>query len=230
MRKLIYTPFGEKFNWNRWDGYDFEYDEKGRLTKYTHVLSSNYYSLTYSGNNVILRDSDPDYDTSGYKLTFQLNKQGYAISAISGHAGSESGTTKFTYSPEGYLISAEGKVYKETFIWKNGNLIESKRYDLEDKDVLIFTYTYDSNKPNPYGIMIANFQGYYKGNEVFYAGIFGKATKNLLSSYTKTYTAAPGSSDNDYTMHSDKGCSYTLELPKEEDDTSNYTFPLYYIE
>lgn len=173
-----------------------EYDDKGRLTKYSNYHNGEveyYTTVKYSGNTVTLTEN---YSEGGkYTVVATLGENGYAKTAVSKETYTEGedtynyeSTSQFTYNSDGYLIKTV-ESDKETsdnpdhedetstsiteFTYSNGNLVSSvTTYGDGNSYALTFEYYTDKDYSPVLDIEDLRF-------------LFGKASKNLVKKKTE---------------------------------------------
>lgn len=207
------------------------YDDKGRCveaTAYNEKTLIDYEKGIITQGNI----SSMHLDGVEYRVTF--NGAGYITSISTNQNESEDGYTytvsensSFSYDGSGHLTEITTK-YKEAaygngesysssensntiITWKNGQLASytCKGEDMEDgeksyyESVINFTAGSTDNKYNQW--TTAEEDGIMETEGLGYAGLFGKGSSKLISSYTETYK--------------DDG-------EREHNDTYNFTFQL----
>ena len=106
-------------------GYEFEYDEQGRVSKavYSDEDYSDRTTVEYNGNSIIATNSD------GHKDVCTLNSKGQIENSVCTSYGYTS-TYQYTYDGNGYLTNIyrveEDDDYR--FTWENGNLVKAEMY------------------------------------------------------------------------------------------------------
>ena len=180
------------------DGATFVKDAQGRVTSIkegTETVSFNYTPVSRATNyDMTMTITDTDF--KDYKTVYfiQLNEMGfikYALEVNSDEDGEDpdTDTWEFKYNSDGQMIymarsENEDDIY---MTYKNGDLVEIKDVDRNDKSTSTNTISYTSDKVKT---AIAN-----KGNVMlfkdifdldmddmdvaYYAGLLGRATKNL---------------------------------------------------
>ncbi len=187
--------FKDAYDWNfKYDGNNL--DEA--YAKYTGgVLSQDAsrffeYELKYGANNVKVK-------TSGEDVALNVTSEGLLTKA-------KSGNTTFEYHyADGCLIAWKSTFHNTGFNgsvtkgesavlkWENGNITKITYVPNTDAEHKIYTYdiTYYDEYLNNNGVMLevdSKVMG-CKGAEFFYyAGLLGKATKNLVSKVVVTYS------------------------------------------
>ena len=185
----------------------FNYTD-GKLTSGT--LSNPNGTFTISHNPLTIKvemqygDSGDESSVETY-TNIKVNDKGFATSATYQSTDVYDGETKKTngqgtmaYDADGHItekqVNSTGPGYTEnykiTYTWNNGNLlsvqVEDRYSDNEESGVLttIYKYTYGEGQPNP-GIY---FDGmwYMTYDFMWYAGLFGKTTKDIPTSVKYT--------------------------------------------
>jgi len=178
--------------WDKWSGYEFEYDDNQLTTVYSYSEGEKgndgkIYKLYYEEKRVRITYLNMEY-------IFELDDTGYAQSLAS-HNTSEGNqierNTQFSYS-NGYLSSINKKSKQEVtyrYNWENGNIIS---YTVAN---LTIRYTY-SSEVNEAGVLACSSPWSYNsplsffGSEepaitiAYYAGILGMPIKNMQNSYS----------------------------------------------
>ncbi len=162
----------------------------GKLSHYTAKYDNktgyeNNQTITYSGNTVVLKGL---FDGSDCVQTYTLNNSGLATSCkiVNKNSGSEKDYI-FQYS-DGYLIGMSfaysSKDYNSSeiyiFNYSNGNMTKLTHKDNYETRTYSFTYYNDLNKGNIMNEFMSD--DLFAHRAAFYAGILGKATKNLPKS------------------------------------------------
>lgn len=149
-------------------------------------------------------DSGDESSVETY-TNIKVNDKGFATSATyqstdvyDGETEKTNGQATMAYDADGHItekqVNSTGPGYTEnykiTYTWNNGNLlsvqVEDRYSDNEESGVLttIYKYTYGEGQPNP-GIY---FDGmwYMTYDFMWYAGLFGKTTKDIPTSVKYT--------------------------------------------
>jgi len=160
----------------------------GKLSKYTAKYNSNTgyennQTIIYKENTVLLKGL---FDGNDCEQTYTLNSDGLAISCkLVDNDENWVGNYTFQYS-DGYLTHIsyldDDPDYNMiwTFTYSNGNMTKATWRDKWDNDSYTFTYTNNLNKANILNEFIGDDMFVHRA--AFYAGILGKATKNLPKS------------------------------------------------
>ena len=185
----------------------FNYTD-GKLTSGT--LSNPNGTFTISHNPLTIKvemqygDSGDESSVETY-TNIKVNDKGFATSATyqstdvyDGETEKTNGQATMAYDADGHItekqVNSTGPGYTEnykiTYTWNNGNLlsvqVEDRYSDNEESGVLttIYKYTYGEGQPNP-GIY---FDGmwYMTYDFMWYAGLFGKTTKDIPTSVKYT--------------------------------------------
>ena len=185
----------------------FNYTD-GKLTSGT--LSNPDGTFTISHNPLTIKvemqygDSGDESSVETY-TNIKVNDKGFATSATyqstdvyDGETEKTNGQATMAYDADGHItekqVNSTGPGYTEnykiTYTWNNGNLlsvqVEDRYSDNEESGVLttIYKYTYGEGQPNP-GIY---FDGmwYMTYDFMWYAGLFGKTTKDIPTSVKYT--------------------------------------------
>ncbi len=185
----------------------FNYTD-GKLTSGT--LSNPNGTFTISHNPLTIKvemqygDSGDESSVETY-TNIKVNDKGFAKSATyqstdvyDGETEKTNGQATMAYDADGHItekqVNSTGPGYTEnykiTYTWNNGNLlsvqVEDRYSDNEESGVLttIYKYTYGEGQPNP-GIY---FDGmwYMTYDFMWYAGLFGKTTKDIPTSVKYT--------------------------------------------
>ena len=185
----------------------FNYTD-GKLTSGT--LSNPNVTFTISHNPLTIK-VEMQYGASGDESSVEaytnikVNDKGFATSATyhstdvyDGETEKTNGQATMAYDADGHItekqVNSTGPGYTEnykiTYTWNNGNLlsvqVEDRYSDNEESGVLttIYKYTYGEGQPNP-GIY---FDGmwYMTYDFMWYAGLFGKTTKDIPTSVKYT--------------------------------------------
>ena len=164
----------------------YSYDQNGLLTKVTwenkvedKVVVENEFTFTYTANTVkIICENE-----SGGKGEdiFKLNKNGFAESGISTYTNdgeTEKYEYYFKYTNDGYLSEVKS-------VSDNGTDIQNFKY----KDGNLTSWSEDGNyddcavgsRENKGGLLPFGFFEVDALQDIYYAGLLGKATKNLLT-------------------------------------------------
>ena len=185
----------------------FNYTD-GKLTSGT--LSNPDGTFTISHNPLTIKvemqygDSGDESSVETY-TNIKVNDKGFATSATYQSTDVYDGETEKTNGQATMANAADGHItekqvnstgpgytenYKISYTWNNGNLlsvqVEDRYSDNEESGVLttIYKYTYGEGQPNP-GIY---FDGmwYMTYDFMWYAGLFGKTTKDIPTSVKYT--------------------------------------------
>jgi hypothetical protein len=170
------------------------YDNSGRQV--TRTGDRRRYDFIYSADSVLKNYFEFSSGSSG-TISYVLNSEGLAVSAIDRNDGGIIVHYTYSYDAQGYLIKEtsfdEGGFFTDTTIntWLEGNLLSSfhSRYN-QNPGLLLSentTYTYYADKANSIGD---------ENQGIFF---LGKSSKNLLKAsnsgsgefiYTYTYDAS----------------------------------------
>ncbi len=160
----------------------FFYDSSARCIKQA-ASDGSYVSYVYSSGLVTRYHFNAGQTIASDTTIYTLNSQGYV---------SSDGTDSYTYDSAGYQTSRTlqpGGIGPLNFtdVWRNENL-DSLHYETQPTG-FFWAYTYFTDKINTIGNDNAGF------------GIWGKSSKNLLSS--SVYKFAGSISTNDFTYEFD---------------------------
>ena len=191
-------------------GYDNSYFryENGRL-------ASGYSDgdpFTISQNPPAIRisyESDNESYVENY-TDIRLNASGYATFAnysatdtYEGETEHYSGTANMQYDQDGHITQKsvsirEGNFFEDSYTisytWQNGNLTRIRidetyrEYDETERYVEIYEYTYAAPTENPNSGIYLYDMWYATYDFMWYAGLFGKTTRNIPVGMTYTYT------------------------------------------
>lgn len=188
-----------------WNNTVFNYTE-GRLTSGT--MTNGKFAISHNPLAIkVEREYGGNGDESSVETytDIKVNDKGFATSATYQSTdvyGDEiektNGLATMAYDTDGHItekqVNSTGAGYTEnykiTYTWKNGNLIsvqvEDRYSDNGESGILttIYKYTYGEGQPNP-GIY---FDGmwYMTYDFMWYAGLFGKPTKDIPTSVKYT--------------------------------------------
>lgn len=199
------------------EGATFTTNDKGQVTKI--VDGSTTVSFEYGSFDpakpskahnftVLMKEREAGYPDEGSDIYMELNKQGFVTYAYQVYLDGDDDPEEwwFEYNADGQLTRLKrtegGDEYKATYT--NGD-ITSVSYDEEDGDHSDFTFTYTNATfatpiANKGCIMLFDQEFEIDMDEMgvaYYAGLLGKATKNLPLGYKET--AKQGSSTYTYT-------------------------------
>lgn len=159
-------------------------EQKGDASQSTGEKTD--YSLTYTPSNVTV-------STSGKAITLNVKSNGLLESLTCGNE-----TCEYIYSDNKLIrweskFTLDGKTDSQEryatgdIIWENGNIKTIKYVPFSEADHKFYTYeiTYSENENNDNGIfpeLIAEAMGVNGVEFLYYAGMMGKATTNLVKS------------------------------------------------
>lgn len=181
-------------------GATFTTNEKGQLTKIvdgTNSITFAYGTFTPSkarNFTVLMRERDSEYPTDGSDIYMEINKQGFVSYAYQVFLDGDTDEWWFEYNNDGQLTrlkrTESGDDFKITYA--NGD-IASVALDEEDGDHRVYTINYTNAE---YKNIVANkgcimlFDSFFQIDmdemaTAYFAGLLGKATKNLPMGYTE---------------------------------------------
>ena len=143
-------------DFEKYDKYKFEYDERNRITKMFYYYLDYTYTFTYAGDDlvqVLFSDNSGGVETYEYTKSENIITQKYAYSGSIYIPGFTT-TSTIELDSDGLPITREeernGNTYVETYYYQNGNLtkkaitVTSPVYGLMDSDS--YYYWYDNEK------------------------------------------------------------------------------------
>lgn len=194
-----------------YDGATFTTNDKGQLTKIVEgstTTTFEYGSFTPSraehNYTVLMKERDSYSANDGWDMYMQLNKYGFVEYAYQVYVDPDMETDEwwFEYNADGQLTRLKrtegGDDFTLTYV--NGDITKVNQKD-EDGDGSEYTISYTNSEystvvPNKGGIML--FDDFFQVdmdemNAAYFAGMLGKATKNLPMGYVEkdgadTYT------------------------------------------
>lgn len=181
---------------------------------------------------VLMTYKDTQYPQDNYQVYMQLNKQGFVDYALQVYSDGDQDEWWFGYNSDGqlnYLKRTEGgDVYNVTYT--NGDITSVSMTD-EDGDKGTTTISYTDAKhtapvANKGGIMLFDYTfniDIDKMAKAYYAGLLGKATKNLPMGYSEKWAGDTEAYVCNFvwTLNSD---NLPTEVQEEDDDYSGFTF------
>lgn len=200
------------------DGATFTTNEKGQLTKIVDGTSSitfEYGTFTPSRatNNfsVLMKERDSSYPDEGSDIYMKINKQGFVSYAYQVYLdGDEADEWWFEYNKDGQLTRLKRTESGDDFkiIYTNGD-ITKVTHDEKDGDHREYTIKYTNTE---YKNVVANkgslmlFDDFFEVDmdemgEAYFAGLLGKATKNLPMGYSETGKEGSSSYTYNETYH-----------------------------
>ena len=197
---------------------ELSYDKQHRLIRYKETNtdeqgnpSEEILSYEYGDGIVTITSStDPEY-----LITVHLNKAGYAVRV----EDALDGNSEYTYDEENRLIRYKEGDEQEEYIWKNGNMVESRYMDSEGyHSTTRYTYYNTENKEN-IDIVTERMGGL---PELEFAGLLGIQCKNLVHTETSDYDAAY--KDNykwEYDLNADGYVTKAVALQPDETGTDD---------
>ena len=197
---------------------ELSYDKQHRLIRYKETNtdeqgnpSEEIISYKY-GDGIVTITSSTD---PVYLITVYLNDAGYAVRI----EDALDGNSEYTYDEENRLIRDKGEDEQEEYIWKNGNMVESRYTDSEGyHSTTRYTYYDIENKEN-LDIVTDRMGGL---PELEFAGLLGIQSKNLVHTETSDYDAAY--KDNyewEYDLNADGYVTEAIALRPDETGTDN---------
>ncbi len=143
---------------------NIEYDDKGRIVKVSGTIAGSYFFYRYETNRVVkgyyIGSSKTSIDQEEYILNEKSQRTELRTINSTTSSSSKNREYNFTYDADGHLLNSEsemtnssGVITEKTRserIWKDGNLIRWRRYDLLKGNALTTdrTYEYDLTKTN----------------------------------------------------------------------------------
>ena len=219
----------------------FTYDDQNRITKIENIYNdynSEDVEETYSreflyeyGEGVIhvktvYSSSDNIFKDEPEEYTAYLNKAGY-VTRIAWEDGSE---VTYTYDDENHLILVKADGAQETYVWENGNIVETcttyPAYPNEEPYVI--RYAYYGEHPNK-----ENFELYYYffawDDELGIAGRTGVLNRNLLKQ-VRSQGSQAGKDDCDITYEFDDEGFVTKFSDRYSETSTPHVYTVTYIE
>ena len=159
------------------------------------------YEVSYSDNQVIVTYPLSSGGTRQYTIT--IGNNGFAEHVDWG--GGE--TTTYEYDSEGHVtrFNEPEDYYIGTLTWQDGNMIKPSDNDAGTHTTRTITYSQISNVAGIYvHASIGGDVGDYYDDMLYYLGLLGKGTANLVQSYsyinTSTYSPSSSASENSWTL------------------------------
>lgn len=183
------------------NGAQIKTNDKGQVTEFKD--GNNVISFRYDGtftpsraNNftVLMEIRDTEDPTDGSDIYLEINKQGFISYAYQIYLDTEEGTDEwwFGYNNDGQLNYMKRSDYDDThdITYSDGNISKVVQKE-EDGDRREYTVTYTNNtyktaQVNKGCVMVFDAFGIdmHEMAIAYYAGLLGKATKNLPMGYT----------------------------------------------
>ena len=202
----LLSSFGEENNSNWY----FTYNSDGFVTKIKRETFFNNqleavreYEVSYSDKQVTInRTRSGSERVRQYTITIGVN--GFAESCTVGYLDSSNRDVfHYEYDSDGHVTKVtveDDKPYGGIFTWQNGNIIEEKDFAHMDRP---YNYTYtDIN--NVAGIQIQAQMGGDMDDlylpELFYMGLLGKSTANLVKSFSYSDGSYTKTGENVWTL------------------------------
>jgi YD repeat-containing protein len=177
-------------------GMDMTYNADGLLTEIKSAdakVTFEYHGVTRAVNQehyVKMTVADQEYKDEIYVFNMELNEQGFVKHCDEIEPDGDAETWDFTYTAEGNLTSmkrSEGGNETTTITYKDGNVTKTSTVSEDDDDNYEYTISYTSDKvskaiENKGCIMLFDQTLGVDMDEMeyaYYAGLLGKATKNL---------------------------------------------------
>lgn len=183
-------------------GATFTTNNKGQLTKIVDGstnITFEYGSFTPTrarNFTVLMKERDSDYPNEGSDIYMEINKQGFVSYAYQVYLGADNDTDEwwFEYNNDGQLThfkrSESGEDFKITYT--NGDITKVNLTE-DDGDYREYTIAYTNTQ---YKTAVANkgcvmlFDDFFQIDMdemgvVYFAGLLGKATKNLPMGYSE---------------------------------------------
>lgn len=205
-------------------------------------MSNLYYKITFeyqtklkSANDtksVLMTVNDLEDPENSYTAVFEIGENGFASKALETYVDKTTDTWEFKYNNDGqlnYMKRSEGDNEITTITYTDGNITEVKM-ESDDKSEGSFSASIAyTSKAHPKGIenkgciMLFDITFGIDMDEMesaYYAGLLGRATKNLPLTMTQTYTYSdePSSSNIynfDWTLNA-KGYPVKVNFEDEE--------------
>ena len=201
----LLSSFGEENNSNWY----LTYNSDGFVTKIKRESFFNNqleavreYEVSYSDKQVTInRTRSGSERIRQYVITIGVN--GFAESCTMGYLDSDNKDVyKFEYDTEGHLLKATDEDDKPgggIFTWQNGNIISQTAIG-DSEGSCSYTYTDISNVA---GLQITAYIGSMDDlylPELFYMGLLGKSTANLVKSYSYSDGSYTRTGENVWTL------------------------------
>ena len=206
------------------DTYTIIYDEHNRPVQVKN--NYGYTSVNYTDGTL--------YDENGESGKATFTREGYIKSVSSNWSNSYSLTFSCTYDSERHLTKYDYKqsgeeeleIWRMTYVWKNGNLVQSTAYDkyvendIDDEEWYDVTVEY-FDKENKYRQLSAGFIDAIEiDDDAAYAGLFGigpeKLPKKVVWDDGETYTF-------EYILNADGSIRQETVTYNDDYDGYNYT-------
>jgi len=201
------------------DGATFTTNEKGQLTKIVDGTSSitfEYGTFTpsrASNFTVLMKERDSEYPNEGSDIYMEINKQGFVSYAYQVYLDNREGEADewwFEYNNDGQLTRLKRSEGGDDFkiAYANGNITSVTESD-EDGDHTEYTISYTNTE---YKNLVANngcvmlFDDFFQIDMdemgmAYFAGLLGKATKNLPMGYIENSKEGGSSYTYEETYH-----------------------------
>ncbi len=199
------------------DGATFTTNEKGQLTKIvdgTTSITFEYGSFNpsrASNFTVLMKERDSAYPTEGSDIYMQINKQGFVSYAYQVYLdGDDADEWWFEYNKDGQLTRLKRTESGDDFkiAYTNGDIAKIA-HDEDDGDHREYTINYTNTE---YKNVVANkgclmlFDDFFQVDmdemgDAYFAGLLGKATKNLPMGYSETGKEGSSSYTSNVTYH-----------------------------
>ena len=199
-------------------GRELTYDSNGFVTSIKNykidannqkIYSGNEYKVSYSDNQVIVTHPLSSGSTRQYTITIGSNGFAETVDWGSGEIST------YEYDSEGHVTRFKAKDVDEdgegewpyigTLTWQDGNMIKPSDNDGGTHRTINITYSQTSNIA---GIFVrasigGDVSDFYD-DMLYYMGLLGKGTANLVQSYsyinTSTYSPSSSASENAWTL------------------------------
>ena len=204
----LLSSFGEENNSNWY----LTYNSDGFVTKIKRESFFNNqleavreYEVSYTDKQVtVSRKRSGSERVKEFVITIGAN--GFAESCTEGYTDSDKkNVSTYEYDSDGHLTKItttedDKNPFGGIFTWQNGNIIEEKDFAHMDRP---YNYTY-TNVGNVAGLQIVAQMGGDMDDlylpELFYMGLLGKSTANLVQSYSYSNGSESKTGENAWTL------------------------------
>ena len=177
---------------------------------YYELFEMRYYNIQTNSRGAITRT-----DTS-WKNAYGYGDEREEINLTGSLTGE--------YDAEGYLTKVVTRSEMNEYTWQDGNLMGEKieyKMNGEISETQVYTYTYAENAPVNSGIFMPDFV--LDSDVIYYAGFWGKTTKNIPTSCS--WTDEYGTHTEYYTVEMDGQGRITSLTEERHNHTFYYGYP-----